>query len=121
MRRKPFPELWFAVAVLSGTSAVRLPAQEMYVLPTLSINTDRVANETPAATFAMPVTALLFEPKVDVQARNFAEAQADVSIRGGIFENTGFKLGALGLFDPQTGHYFAELPIAPAMLSSPQV
>jgi len=109
----------FVLLVFGGAS--RMVAQDTYVLPTLSIASDRVANETPVTTFAMPVTALQFEPRVDVQARNFAEAQADVTIRGGIFENTGFKLGALSLFDPQTGHYFAELPVAPAMLTSPQV
>lgn len=96
-------------------------AQEVYELPALSIHSERVANDEPAPTFRMPVTALQFEPRVDVQARNFAEAQADVTIRGGIFENTGFKLGSLAVFDPQTGHYFAELPVAPAMLGSPQV
>jgi vitamin B12 transporter len=69
----------------------------------------------------MPVSGLQFEPRVDVQARNLAESQADVAIRGGIFENTGFKVGASALFDPQTGHYFAELPIAPAMLTPPRV
>src|SRR4051812_36487391 len=100
-----------AATLTVGTVALRLTAQGTYVLPTLSISTDRVANDTPVATFAMPVSALQFEPRVDVQARNFAEAQADVSIRGGIFENTGFKLGALALFDPQTGHYFSELPV----------
>ncbi|MEO7599476.1 MAG: TonB-dependent receptor [Opitutus sp.] len=69
----------------------------------------------------MPVSALRFEPRVDLQSRNFAEGQADVTIRGGIFENTGFRIGAVSLFDPQTGHYFAEIPIAPAMLSAPQI
>ena len=69
----------------------------------------------------MPVTALRYEPLVDVQARNFAEDQADVAIRGGIFENTGFRIGGVSLYDPQTGHYFAEIPVAPAMLSAPQV
>lgn len=95
--------------------------QGTYVLPSYSVYSLQVANQTPVATFAMPVSGLQFEPRVDVQARNFAEAQADVSIRGGAFENTGFKLGASGLFDPQTGHYFAELPVAPAMLGSPRV
>ncbi|HYP16558.1 MAG TPA: TonB-dependent receptor, partial [Opitutus sp.] len=79
------------------------------------------ANQAPVATFAMPVSALRFEQRVDVQARNFAEGKADVSVRGGLFENTGFRVGALSLFDPQTGHYFAELPIAPAMLGAPSV
>lgn len=105
--------------------AASLPAQTSpagtYELPVLAVYSDHVANQVPVATFAMPVSGLQFEPRVDVQARNFAEAQADVAIRGGIFENTGFKLGAVGLYDPQTGHYFAELPVAPAMLTTPRV
>lgn len=50
-----------------------------------------------------------------------AEAQGDVTIRGGIFENTGFRVGSATLIDPQTGHYSAELPIAPEMLTAPKV
>lgn len=97
-------------------------AQEAaYELPKLSIYSEQVANQTPVATFAMPVSGLTFEPRVDVQARNLAESQADVAIRGGVFENTGFKLGGVSLYDPQTGHYFAEIPVAPAMLASPRV
>ena len=69
----------------------------------------------------MPVTALRYEPLLDVEARNQAEGQADVAIRGGIFENTGFRIGGAFLFDPQTGHYFAELPVAPAMISAPRI
>jgi vitamin B12 transporter len=92
-----------------------------YELPKVVTYSEQVANQTPVSTFAMPVSGLSFEPRVDVQARNLAEAQADVAIRGGVFENTGFKLGALSLFDPQTGHYFAEIPVAPAMLLSPKV
>jgi vitamin B12 transporter len=107
-----------SLAALVGTSAI---AQDVYELPTISVYSEQVANQTPVATFAMPVSGLQFEPRVDVQARNFAEAQSDVAIRGGIFENTGFKFGAFSVYDPQTGHYFAELPIAPAMLSSPRV
>ena len=50
-----------------------------------------------------------------------AEAQADVTIRGDTFENTGMQVGALSIFDPQTGHYLMELPIAPVMLGAPAV
>ena len=64
---------------------------------------------------------LRFEPRVDIHARNLAEGQADITIRGGIFENTAFQLGAVTVIDPQTGHYFAELPVAPAMLTAPDV
>lgn len=96
-------------------------AEPVYELPKVTTYSEQVANQTPVGTFAMPVSGLRFEPRVDVQARNLAEGQADVSIRGGVFENTGFKLGALSVFDPQTGHYFAELPVAPAMLELPRV
>src|ERR1044071_2762287 len=92
-----------------------------YELPKVATYSEQVANQTPVATFAMPISGLRFEPRVDVQARNLAEGQADVSIRGGVFENTGFKLGAFSVYDPQTGHYLAELPVAPAMLASPRV
>ncbi len=92
-----------------------------YELPKFVAYSEQVANQTPGATFAMPVSGLRFEPRVDVQARNLAEGQADVTIRGGVFENTGFKFGAVSLYDPQTGHYFAEIPVAPAMLLSPKV
>lgn len=81
----------------------------------------RIANSAPGNTMAMPVSVLRFEPQVDVQARNTAEGQADVSIRGGVFENTGFKVGIVALYDPQTGHYFAEIPVPPAMLASPRI
>src|SRR5450432_3929727 len=90
-------------------------------LSELTVYSSEVANQEPVGTFAMPVSALRFEPRVDVQARNLAEGQADIAIRGGIFENTGIRLGALSLYDPQTGHYFAEIPVAPAMLGAPAV
>jgi vitamin B12 transporter len=103
-------------------SAVALHAQASEVtLPELSVYSPRVANQSPVATFAMPVSSLRFEPRVDVQTRNFAESQADVTIRGGIFENTGIRVGALSLMDPQTGHYLAEIPIAPSMLGAPEI
>lgn len=107
--------------LLSPTLLAQAAEAGPYELPKLTIYSAQVANQAPVATFAMPVSGLQYEPRVDVQARNLSEAQADVAIRGGIFENTGFKLGALALFDPQTGHYFAELPVAPAMLTTPKV
>lgn len=91
------------------------------VLPELVVYSERVANQEATESFAMPVTALRYEPLVDVQARSSGEAQSDISIRGGTFENTGFSIGAVPIYDPQTGHYFGELPVAPAMLGSPQI
>jgi hypothetical protein len=90
-------------------------------LPDFVVTGARVANDDAVGALTTPVSALRFEPRVDVQARNLAEAQADVAIRGGHFENTGFRLGAANLADPQTGHYAAELPVSPLMLSTARV
>ena len=91
------------------------------VLPTLHVSASHTATTEPAATYGAPVSRLELNPQIDLQARNLAEAQGDVTIRGGIFENTGFRVGAATLMDPQTGHYFAEIPIAPEMLRGPDV
>ena len=90
-------------------------------LPGILVYSPRVANQSPTGTFASPASALRFEPRVDVEARNLTEAQADVTLRGGIFENTGFRLGAVSLGDPQPGHYYADIPVAPALLGAPGI
>ena len=96
-------------------------AEVFLTLPELTVTDSRVANTDPAESYPTAITGLRFEPLIDLQSRNFAEAQGDVTVRGGIFENTGFRVGAATLFDPQTGHYFAEIPIDPAMISAPGV
>lgn len=107
--------------ILIGTGPALFAQQAPVALSAVDVYSPRVAIQEPVATFAMPVSALRYEPLVDVQGRNFAEAQADVSIRGGIFENTGFRLGAVSISDPQTGHYLTEIPFAPAMLGAPVI
>lgn len=107
--------------LLIAALAIALPVRGAVSLAPVMVHSPRVANQAPVGTFAMPVSALRYEPGVDIHARNLAEGQADVTVRGGIFENTGFRLGALTLFDPQTGHYLAEIPVAPAMLSAPAI
>ena len=92
-------------------------AESTQTLPTLYVDAQQTANIRPVTTYESPVSNLEFEPRVDLQSRNMAEAQGDVTIRGGIFENTGFRVGSATLIDPQTGHYFAELPIAPETVS----
>jgi hypothetical protein len=114
-------KLRFLIASALGTGLVAGAADPAVGLPELTVYSTRVANQVPVGTFAMPVSALRYEPTVDIHPRNLAESQADVTIRGGVFENTGFQLGALTVGDPQTGHYLVELPIAPAMLLAPRV
>lgn len=90
-------------------------------LPVLTIQGRGTANVRPATTFESVTSNLDFDPRLDFQARNMAEAQGDVNIRGGIFEATGFRVGGATIFDPQTGHYATELPIAPEMLGESRV
>jgi outer membrane receptor protein involved in Fe transport len=115
---------WVAgcVALTAAPAVVALGDEpDVTTLPDYAVVSPMVANQEPVASMPMPVSVLRFEPRVDVEARNLPEAQADVTIRGGIFENSGFKVGAVSLYDPQTGHYFAEIPIAPAMLGPPSI
>jgi vitamin B12 transporter len=108
-----------ACALGLGCAAAR--AQDQAFLPAVTVYSPSIANQAPAGTFAMPVSSLRYDPLVDIEPRNMAEAQADVTIRGDTFENTGLQVGSLSIFDPQTGHYLMELPIAPVMLGAPEV
>ncbi|MEZ0218650.1 MAG: TonB-dependent receptor [Rariglobus sp.] len=122
MRRFRIPfVLLLIVPVLRAENPAPAGSDTPVELEPVEVYSPRVANQGPVASFAAPVTALRFEPLVDVQARNFAEGQADIIIRGGTFESSGFSIGAVPIFDPQTGHYLAELPVAPAMLGAPGV
>ena len=88
-------------------------------LSEVTVRASRVANTQPAGTYASLATRLRFDPQTELQSRGLPEGQADVAVRGGIFENTGFAVGAITVMDPQTGHYTAGLPIEPGFLSTP--
>jgi len=87
----------------------------------VTVRATRVANVHPASSYATAATILRFDPLTELQSRGIAEGQSDVTVRGGLFENTGFKLGAVTIMDPQTGHYVAELPVDPALMSTPAI
>ena len=110
-------------AVLASISTVAYAEQskETATIEQITIEASPTANTLPVGTFDSPISNLEYDPRVDLQSRNMAEAQADVTIRGGIFENTGFRVGSATLLDPQSGHYFAEIPIAPQMLTGASV
>jgi len=117
----------FAVSLMLLTfsstawSADATSAAENEEVSEITVRAARVANDLPASSYATPATALRFDPLTELQSRGIAEGQSDVTVRGGLFENTGFKLGASTITDPQTGHYAAELPVDPAMMSTPAI
>jgi hypothetical protein len=105
----------------SGFSSELLAAEVADEVAEITVTETRVANTRPAGTYAAAATVLRFDPITELQSRGLPEGQADVTVRGGLFENTGFKTGAVTIPDPQTGHYAAELPIDPALLSPPEI
>ena len=125
MLRNPYSAV-LTVCLLEIAVAPPLVVAEERVVDTgeiseITVNAKRVANTRPAGTYASPVTALRFDPLTELQSRGLSEGQSDVTVRGGVFENTGFKLGAVTVMDPQTGHYVAELAVDPAFMSVPAI
>jgi vitamin B12 transporter len=55
--------------------------------------------------------ALSYVPGVDIRQRGPAGVQADVSIRGGTFEQTLVLINGIKMSDPQTGHHLMNLPL----------
>jgi len=117
-------KLVFAVLICSGfvlSSPGYADDDDEGELSEIIVTADRVANSRPAGTYSATVTLLRFDPLTEVQSRGLPEGQADVTVRGGLFENTGFKAGAVTIMDPQTGRYVAELPIDTEFLSAPEL
>lgn len=90
-------------------------------LAPFTVTTELGLNDEPALGLATPVTQLRFAQGVDLQSRGYAELQSDITVRGATFEQTGVMVGSVPLFDPQTGHYTAELPFSGEMLRPPQL
>jgi vitamin B12 transporter len=70
---------------------------------------DRSQLETTPARSLQEV--LSFVPGVDVRQRGVTGVQADISIRGGSFEQTLMLLNGIKLSDPQTGHHMMNIPV----------
>lgn len=67
--------------------------------------------EMPGAT-VMDVLAQI--PELDLRQRGAAGIQSDISLRGGLFEETLIMLDGIRLQNPQTGHHNLDLPISKA-------
>lgn len=121
IRRISVAKILVISTAIAGSGTALAAETSSTALSEIIVNPTRVANTEPAGTFASAITVLRFDPQTEIQSRSMPEGQGDVTVRGGLFENTGFKLGAVTIVDPQTGHYVAELPIDPALLSTPQI
>ena len=64
---------------------------------------------------------LQYLPGVDVRTRGANGAQADISMRGGTFDQVLVLLNGVPLSDFQTGHYALNLPITPSVIERIEV
>ena len=55
---------------------------------------------------------------LDIRQRGLFGTQADISYRGGTFDQTVLMLNGINFTDPQTGHYSLNLPIPPDIIRS---
>ena len=123
-----------AVATLSAqtadpTSSVRLHKDNVVVTgewqPVALEESDRSVNSykltDPPLLFGSVTDLLGLDSSVSVNARGPKGIQADVSIRGGSFEQTLFLLNGLRLNDTQSAHYNSDLPIPLDAIGSVEV
>ncbi len=103
------------IAVDQSTSRM-IPELETYAIRGMS-----AAHGYSIEGYETPISLLRFQAFVEIQNRGFAEAQGDISVRGGSFESSGFRIGSISLIDPQTGHYASEIPLPSQMLEKPVV
>ena len=64
---------------------------------------------------------LQYLPGVDIRTRGANGAQADISMRGGTFDQVLVLLNGVPLSDFQTGHYALNLPITPSVIERIEV
>lgn len=74
---------------------------------------------------ALPVTnvaeVLAYLPSIDVRSRGASNAQNDISLRGGTFDQVVVLLNGVPLADAQTGHYAMNIPVSIALIERIEV
>ncbi len=112
----------------SDTSAVGLPVvmikENRLEIPfnqvsrNVSVITQQEILRTPARSLS---EVLSFTPGVDIRQRGVAGTQADISIRGGSFDQTLILVNGIKLTDPQTGHHMMNIPVPLQSISQIEV
>ena len=89
-------------------AAGRTPVEAQQAARLVSIITRTEIERAPAQSLN---DLLRFTSAVDVRQRGPLGAQADISIRGGTFDQTLILLNGINITDPQTGHNNLNLPV----------
>ena len=90
-------------------SAQRSPALYSQVARIVSVIERKEIEASPAQSIQ---DLLEFVAGVDVRQRGAEGVQADVSIRGGTFDQTLILLNGINITDPQTGHHNLNIPVS---------
>lgn len=89
-------------------TAGRTPVEAQQAARIVSVITKSEIERAPAQNLN---DLLRYIAGVDIRQRGPLGAQADISIRGGTFDQTLILLNGVNITDPQTGHYNLDLPI----------
>jgi iron complex outermembrane receptor protein len=89
-------------------SAQRAPTVQSQLMRTVQVITRVEIEQAPANDLASLLEHLR---GVDIRQRGAFGMQADISIRGGTFDQTLILLNGVNLTDPQTGHHNLNLPV----------
>ncbi|MFR9634648.1 MAG: TonB-dependent receptor plug domain-containing protein, partial [Rikenellaceae bacterium] len=124
--------LWFGMTLISldANTAYASPADTTALLRVVELRdvgvTHTKVNPTRSAMLSTPIfnrsvetiapiqtleSALRLSPSVDVRERSGKGTQADISIRGGSFDQTQVMLNGINFTDARTGHQTHSLPI----------
>ncbi len=90
-------------------SASRVPVLYSQVARVLSVIESREIEQSPAESVQ---DLLEYVAGMDVRQRGAEGVQADISIRGGTFDQTLILLNGINITDPQTGHHNLNLPVS---------
>ncbi len=90
-------------------TAQRSPALYSQIARVLSVIEKKEIEASPAQSIQ---DLLEYVAGVDVRQRGAEGVQADVSIRGGTFDQTLILLNGINITDPQTGHHNLNLPVS---------
>ena len=89
-------------------TAGRTPIEAQQAARIVSVITKSEIERSPAQNLT---DLLRFVAGVDIRQRGAFGAQADISIRGGTYDQTLILLNGVNVTDPQTGHHNLNLPI----------
>ena len=90
-------------------SAQRTPALYSQVARIISVIESKEIEAAPAQSVQ---DLLEYVAAIDVRQRGTEGVQADVSVRGGTFDQTLILLNGINITDPQTGHHNLNLPVS---------